>query len=100
MESPPATTIAVGDLLAFREDFGALVPAPVRFVTLGCDVQDEELVGLLVGWAQTEEAWLLGAVTFTGDPSTDTPWAELGYTARDDLAIRRRRRAADQCDPD
>jgi phage terminase large subunit GpA-like protein len=55
--APPATTIEAGDLLALREDFGALVPAGVRFLTMGCDVQDDELVGLLVGWGEGEEAW-------------------------------------------
>ena len=75
--SPPATTIETSDLLARREDFGALVPAAVRFVTLGVDCQDDVLVGLLIGWGGPEEAWLLGCVPFAGEPSIDAPWEEL-----------------------
>ena len=75
--SPPATTIEASDLMAMREEFGALVPAAVRFVTLGVDTQDDGLVGLVVGWGEPEEAWLLGVVPFTGEPSIDAPWEEL-----------------------
>jgi phage terminase large subunit GpA-like protein len=75
--SPPATTIETSDLLALREDFGDLVPAGVRFITLGVDCQDDQLVGLLVGWGEHEETWLLGVVAFVGEPSIDAPWDEM-----------------------
>jgi phage terminase large subunit GpA-like protein len=48
------------------------------------DCQDDQLVGLIVGWGLGEEAWLIGTAIFTGDPGADTPWAEL----RELLAMR------------
>jgi len=75
--SPPATTIDAHDLMGLREEFGAVAPAGVRFLTLGVDTQDDGLVGLLVGWGGAEEAWLLDVVPFTGEPSIDAPWEAL-----------------------
>lgn len=75
--SPPATTIDTHDLLAHREDFGSLVPAGVRFMILSVDVQDDELVGLISGWGEREEGWLLGVVPFAGEPIVDEPWEEM-----------------------
>ena len=76
--SPPATTVEISGLMAGREEFGTLVPAGVRFLTLGVDCQDDQLVGLITGWGEREECWLVGVAVFTGDPGVDTPWAELG----------------------
>jgi phage terminase large subunit GpA-like protein len=75
--APPATSIEVHDLMRVREDFGERIPAAVRFLTMGVDVQDDQLVGLVVGWSETEEAWLLAVVPFTGDPAVDGPWEEM-----------------------
>ncbi len=75
--SPPATTIETSDLLAAREDFDALVPPGVRFLTFSVDVQDDQLVGLITGWGDREEAWLLGVVPFAGEPTIDEPWEEM-----------------------
>jgi phage terminase large subunit GpA-like protein len=75
--SPPATTIETHDLMAMREDFGERIPAGVRFVTMGIDTQDDQLVGLIVGWGEKEEAWLLGVVPFTGEPSLESTWEDV-----------------------
>ncbi len=75
--SPPATTIEIHDLMAMREDFGEQVPVGVRFLTMGIDTQDDQLVGLIVGWSEREEAWLLGVVPFAGEPSLESTWEEV-----------------------
>lgn len=75
--STPATTLEVNDVLALREDFGGLVPSGVRVLTMGVDTQDDGLVGLIAGWDEYEDGWLLGVVPFSGEPTIDAPWEGL-----------------------
>lgn len=65
------------------------VPAGVRLVTLGTDVQDDRLECTYWGWGEDEEAWRLGHHVLRGDPGGAQLWAE-----HDEL-LRRRFRTDD-----
>lgn len=70
-------SLEIGALLLRRESFGPTVPAGVRLVTVGVDVQDDRLVALVLGWGTGEEAWTLDYVTLPGDPARPEVWTEL-----------------------
>jgi len=53
------------------------VPAGVRFLTAGVDVQKDRLVFEVVGWAATKESWSIDAGAIFGDTSSDATWAKL-----------------------
>lgn len=52
------------------------VPAGVRLVTLGTDVQDDRLESVFWGWGEEEEAWRLGHTVLRGDPGAADLWKE------------------------
>jgi phage terminase large subunit GpA-like protein len=60
------------------------VPAGVKLVTIGTDVQDDRLEATVWGWGDGEEAWRLGHHVMRGDPGQASLWAE-----HDDLLKRR-----------
>jgi phage terminase large subunit GpA-like protein len=66
-----------------------LVPAAVRVVTVGVDVQPAGKKGGLhvevVGWGDGEETWSLEYHHIAGDPDSGEVWAEL-----DEIRLRRR----------
>lgn len=75
-EDSGETVEAVG-LMSRREPYTAEnVPAGVRLVTLGTDVQDDRLECTFWGWGAEEEAWRLGHHVLRGDPGQSALWAE------------------------
>lgn len=73
-------------LLLRREEYVAVrageprkiaVPAGGCCLTLGVDVQDDRLEGLVIGWGPGEESWIVDRVTLPGDTSQPGPWAML-----------------------
>jgi phage terminase large subunit GpA-like protein len=71
------------EAMAGREEvYGAEVPAGVVCLTAACDVQDDRLEYLVVGWGRGEESWRIAYGTIAGDPTlranaTGSPWAVL-----------------------
>jgi phage terminase large subunit GpA-like protein len=66
-------------LLTRREEYpkGVDAPAGVAMLTMGVDVQDDRLEGLVVGWGPGEESWLVDRQTISGDTSQPEPWKQL-----------------------
>jgi phage terminase large subunit GpA-like protein len=66
-------------LLLRREayDPAVQIPSGISAITMGVDVQDDRLEGLVVGWGPGEESWLLDRATIPGDTSHPQPWKEL-----------------------
>jgi len=62
-------TVAPEGLLARRESYSAAhLPAGVKLITLGTDVQDDRLESTLWGWGADEEAWRIEHLVMNGDP--------------------------------
>jgi phage terminase large subunit GpA-like protein len=55
----------------------AQVPARVRFLTAGVDVQRDRFVVEVVGWAETKENWSIDAFDILGDTSDPATWSKL-----------------------
>lgn len=53
------------------------VPAGVRFVTAGVDVQKDRFVYEVVGWSETKESWSIDAGVIAGDTSAESTWSKL-----------------------
>jgi phage terminase large subunit GpA-like protein len=53
------------------------VPAGVRFLTCGVDVQKDRFVYEVVGWSATKESWSVEAGILTGDTSAEASWSRL-----------------------
>lgn len=53
------------------------VPAGVRFLTAGVDVQKDRFVFEVVGWNETKESWSIDAGVLMGDTSLDATWSQL-----------------------
>jgi phage terminase large subunit GpA-like protein len=70
-------TVAGSLLSARAEDYAAEVPAGVRVLVLGVDVQDDRLEAHVIGYGEDWEAWVIGYYVFWGDVATDSPWAQL-----------------------
>lgn len=72
-------------LYARRETYRiGTVPAGVRFLTAGVDVQQDRWVYEVVGWSGGErETWSIDAGVIPGDPAKEADWARL-----DDLLAR------------
>ena len=64
-------------LLARREPYPAAVPAGACCLTMGVDVQDDRLEGLVIGWGPGEESWVIDARVLPGDPQRPEPWQAL-----------------------
>ena len=73
-------------LMGRREVYETSVPAGVRYVTMGVDVQPDRIEYVARGWGAGEEAWLLDRGILLGDPTIPeevggSVWAQLS-TAR------------------
>ncbi len=77
-------TVSHHVLMDRREDFGETIPAEVRILTIGCDVQQDRLEAEIVGWGEGEESWSLEYRILPGDPAGDEVWQDLAdlITAR------------------
>lgn len=53
------------------------VPAGVKFLTCGVDVQKDRFVYEVVGWSETKESWSVDAGVLMGDTANETTWALL-----------------------
>ena len=53
------------------------VPAGVRFLTCGVDVQSDRLEASVWGWGRGRRSWLVDHVVIEGDVATDAPWDRL-----------------------
>lgn len=53
------------------------VPAGVRFLTAGVDVQKDRFVYEVVGWSETKESWSIDAGVIPGDTSAEASWTKL-----------------------
>jgi phage terminase large subunit GpA-like protein len=65
------------------------VPAGVKIITAGVDVQKDRFVFEVVGWSETKESWSIDAGVLLGDTALDATWAQL------DQLVARTYRAAD-----
>nr|UYL16882.1 MAG: terminase large subunit [Caudoviricetes sp.] len=68
-----------------REVYHADIPSQVCLLTAGVDVQDEYLVGEVVGWGSGWESWGIEYRVFMGSPDTPKVWQEL-----DDWLLKKR----------
>lgn len=70
-------TLEPAGLMVRREPYThASLPAGVRCVTVGTDVQDDRLELTFWGWGADEEAWRIHHVVLAGDPASPALWAE------------------------
>ncbi len=84
--------IKASKFLERAEDYGAEVPAWVRFLTLGGDVQSGQnarIEASIYGWGHGLEAALIGHFVLSGDPAEPGVWQAL------DLLLKREFRKAD-----
>lgn len=84
--------VKAGKFLERAEDYGAEVPAWVRFLTLGGDVQsgvNARIEASVYGWGVGLEAALIGHFVLMGDPAEPGVWQAL------DLLLKRQFRKAD-----
>lgn len=65
------------ELLARRENYGAVVPEAAAILTAGVDLQDDRAEAFLYAWGRDEESWLLQHRVIPGDPSAPQLWNEL-----------------------
>lgn len=73
-----------GNLEARREPFPAKLPANIRAITAGVDVQDDRLEVEVVGWGAGMESWSLGYYVIPTDPLDRGTWQAL-----DDILLHR-----------
>jgi phage terminase large subunit GpA-like protein len=73
-----AERVDAGSLLTRGEVYDEMsVPAAVRLVTAGVDVQGDRLEASRWGWGDGEESWLIEHKIFLGDPAQQDIWDEL-----------------------
>jgi phage terminase large subunit GpA-like protein len=73
-----AERVDAGSLLTRGEVYDETsVPAAVRLVTAGVDVQGDRLEASRWGWGDGEESWLIEHKIFLGDPAQQDIWDEL-----------------------
>lgn len=69
--------IEYADLQISREEYEAEVPAGVKLLTAGVDVQGDRLEAEIVGWGQDLESWSIDRRVIYGDPGQQEVWQEL-----------------------
>jgi phage terminase large subunit GpA-like protein len=65
-----AERVAYKELMKRREDWGAVLPAGVLFLTCGVDVQQDRVEAEVVGWGLGMENWSIAYHVFTDTQST------------------------------
>jgi phage terminase large subunit GpA-like protein len=71
-------TVDAAGFMARREIYSAdSVPAGVRIITAGIDVQNDRLEVQIIGWGTREESWVLDYEIIYGDPAQDSIWQDL-----------------------
>ena len=70
-------TLDAANLLARRESYTpSHLPAGIRLLTVGTDVQDDRLEATVWGWGPDEEAWRVEHIVLRGDPGAAQLWLE------------------------
>lgn len=71
-------TVEPGSLLERRESYGPeQLPAGIRFLTVGGDVQTDRVELQLQGWGIGEENWIIEQAVIRGDPEGSQLWREV-----------------------
>jgi phage terminase large subunit GpA-like protein len=80
--SAPAM-INEGDLAARAEPFGLEnIPREVLVLTVGCDVQDDRLESVILGWTRDHECLVLAHVVIWGSFTDQSTWEEFDELLR------------------
>ncbi len=83
--------VKASKFLERAEDYGAEVPAWVRFLTLGGDVQsgaNARIEVSIYGWGLGLESALIGHFVLPGDPADAAVWAQLDALLQRDVHAR------------
>jgi len=75
-QEPDETVADTGELRARAEDY-TKVPAPVKIITAGFDLQGTYAQAEVVGWGPNFESWGLEHAVFPGDPSQPQLWEDI-----------------------
>lgn len=59
------------------EDYPAEVPAGVRAITIGVDVQIDRMEAEIVGWGEGETSWSIAYEILPGEPTSEYVWVDL-----------------------
>lgn len=65
------------DLIRRREGYAAKVPSDVLYLTFAADVQADRIEGLVCGWTEKEEMYVIEWQMFRGYPSKREIWDRL-----------------------
>lgn len=68
------TSIDTHWLAKRKESYSAVVPAPVRCLTAGADVQADRIECTIWGWGVGEESWIIDHSVFRGNPKQRSVW--------------------------
>lgn len=81
------SSVDKSELMERREAYPAAVPAGVRVVTAGVDVQANRVELVVRGWGVGEESWLIEHVRIMGDPTSSELWAALDAALQQRYAV-------------
>ena len=71
-------TVDDGDLMPRAENYGIdSIPAEVRLLTAGVDVQQDRLEIQIVGWGIDNHSWIIDHQILWGDPAMGEVWHDL-----------------------
>ena len=76
-EDDSGESINPDPLMARREDWDEMLPAPISILTAGVDVQGDRIEVQVVGWGADEESWVVDYMVLYGDPSGPQLWRHL-----------------------
>lgn len=60
-----------------KEDYQATVPAQVKVLTAGIDVQKDRIEYEIIGWGEGKESWGIKYEILLGDPNLQEVWKQL-----------------------
>ncbi len=69
--------ISAGGILRRREKYRASVPAGVRILTCGTDIQKDRIEAEVVGWGNKYESWSIDYRVFRGNTEYADVWNQL-----------------------
>mgnify|MGYP002525186948 CR=1 FL=1 len=77
-------TVDDGDLMVRAENYGIdSIPAEVRMLTAGVDVQQDRLEIQIVGWGVDNHSWVIDHKILWGDPAMGEVWNDLDLVLTD-----------------
>lgn len=78
-------------LMARREPYGPHnLPPTVKVITCGCDTQRDRIEVQIIGWADSEEAFVVMYLVLYGDPGQPQIWHELDAVRNMEFKVRGR----------